>query len=97
MNKLKKLLKLIVSSSDMILHTIVFICGIWIAMIPLVLTVYVHVRAWHQTDPTLSNFERFNETIHYAFWETVLLCVLLFVLRKIVIWAINYYEKKERE
>ncbi len=81
----------------MILHTIVFICGLWIAITPLALTVFVHVRAWRRTDHTLSNFERFNQTIHSAFWEMVLLCVLLIVLRKIVVWAINYYEEKERQ
>ncbi len=66
-------------------------------MVPLGLMVFVHVRAWRQTDHTLSNFERFNQTIHYAFWETVLLLVLVIVLRKIVNWAIKYYEKKEKE
>ena len=84
-------------AADITLLTMCFICGIWLAMLPLGLAIFVNVRAWHRTDHTLSNFERFNQTIQSTFWELMLLCVLLFVLRKIMISAMNYYDEKERK
>lgn len=80
-------------AADMTLSTIVFICGIWLVLIPMGLMIFVNVKAWHRTDPTLSDFERFNQAISSSFWENVLIFELSIVLQKVMRWAFRYYSK----
>ena len=80
-----------------VLITVEFIFGIWVSLIPIGLAIYFFLKAWHLTDPVLTNFERFRETINYIFWESLLVLVLMIVLRKIIYWAIDYSKKLESE
>ncbi len=79
------------------LITVEFIFGLWVSLIPIGLAIYFNVKAWHTTDPLLSNFERFRETIKSTFWENLLVLALMIVLRKIIYWAIEYSKKIESE
>lgn len=80
-----------------VLITVEFIFGIWVSLIPIGLAIYFNVKAWHTTDPMLSNFERFRETIRISFWENILVFVLMIVLHKLIYWAIAYSKKIESE
>ena len=76
-------------AADLTLHFVVFVCGVWINLIPLGLFIYCNTKAWKATDPTLTAFERFNETIHATYWENILVIVLIIVLRKFTYWVVN--------
>lgn len=80
-----------------ILITVEFIFGLWVSLIPIGLATYFFVKAWHLTDPILSNFQRFRATIRSLFWESLLALVVMIVIRKIVYWAIEYSKKIESE
>ncbi len=80
-----------------VLITVEFIFGLWVSLIPIGLAIYFNVKAWNTTDPLLSNFERFRETIKSTFWENLLVLALMIVLRKIIYWAIEYSKKLESE
>ena len=80
-----------------VLITVEFIFGLWVCLIPIGLATYFFLKAWHATDPVLSNFERFREMIRSTFWESLLVLVLMIVIRKIVYWAIEYSKKLESE
>ncbi len=97
MNKFNRLMKLMADAAYFVLITVEFIFGIWVSLIPIGLVTYFFVKAWHRTDPVLSNFERFRETISSMFWESLLALVLMIVLRKIIQWAIEYSKKIENE
>ncbi len=74
-------------AADLTLYFVVFICGIWINLIPLGVFIYFNSKAWRATDPTLPMFERFNQTIHATFWENILVIVIIIVLRKFSFWV----------
>ncbi len=80
-----------------VLITVEFIFGIWVSLIPIGLALYFNIKAWHTTDPLLSNFERFRETIRATFWENLLVFALMIVLRKIIYWTIDYSKKLESD
>ena len=80
-----------------VLITVEFIFGLWVSLIPIGLATYFFLKAWHLTDPVLSNFERFRETIGSIFWESLLVLALMLLLRKIVYWAIEYSKRIESE
>lgn len=97
MNKFNRLLKLMSDAAYFILITAEFIFGLWVSLIPIGLATYFFVKAWHHTDPVLTNFQRFTETIKSIFWETLLVLVVMIVIRKIVNWTIEYTKKIESE
>ena len=90
-------MKLMADAAYFVLITVEFIFGIWVCLIPLGLGIYFFLKAWSLTDPVLSNFERFNETIRAIFWESLLVFVLMIVIRKIVYWAIEYSKRIESD
>ncbi len=97
MNKFNRLMKLMSDAAYFVLITVEFICGIWVSLIPIGVFLYFNVKAWNMTDPTLSTFERFNETIKATFWENILVIVLMIVIRKLVRWAVEYSKKIKSE
>ncbi len=97
MKKFKKLLRLMSYAADLTLYTVVFICGIWISLIPIGLVIFFYSRAWRATDVTLTFYERLNLTIKATFWETLAALALMIVLRNITYWAIRYAKEKESE
>ena len=84
-------------ASDLTLITLEFIFGIWVAMIPLGLLIYCHVKAWRATDVALSNLERFKQMINNTVWESFLVLLLMIVLRKLMISAMKYARELEDE
>ncbi len=84
-------------AADLTLHTLVFICGVWISLIPIGLVIFFYRRAWRATDATLTFHERIDQVIRASFWETMAALALMIVLRNITYWAIKYSKEKESE
>lgn len=97
MNKFNRLLKLMSDAAYFVLITVEFIFGLWVCFIPMGLATYFFLKAWNLTDPVLSNFERFRDTVNSIFWESLLVLALMIIIRKIVYWAIEYSKKIESE
>ena len=84
-------------AADLTLHTLVFICGVWVSLIPMGLLIFFYGRAWRATDAALTFYERFNLTIKATFWETMAVLALMIVLRNITYWAIKHSNETDSE
>ena len=84
-------------AADLTLHTVVFICGIWVSLIPMGLLIFFYSRAWRATDATLTFYERFNLTIKATFWEVLAALALMIVLRNITYCVIKYLNATDSE
>ena len=84
-------------AADLTLITLEFIFGVWVALIPMGLLIFFHVRAWRATDVALPTIERFNQTIRATLWESLAVLALIIVLRNFTYWFSKYLEERDSD